>query len=97
MSEEEIIKFLSCDDCKFATCEQCEINYTTKKAIKDLIEKQDKMIDLIIDEQLHIPENEIYKVEKIYQEVKDKIELKGRELKRYCIKEYFRKKVENEN
>ena len=55
MSEEEIIKFLSCDNCKFATCEQCEINYTTKKAIKDLIEKQDKMIDLMAQELIDMP------------------------------------------
>ena len=48
MTDEEIIKFLSCDDCKFATCEQCEINYTTKKAIKDFIEIQKHSINILI-------------------------------------------------
>ena len=45
MSEEEIIKFLSCDNCKSAACEQCEINQTTKKAILNLITKQQKQIE----------------------------------------------------
>ena len=65
--------------------------------VLNLIEKQDKMIDFIIEEHVHIPENEIYKIAKIYEEVKDKTELKGIKLKRYCIKEYFRKKVEEDD
>ena len=57
------------------------------------LEKKDKVINLMIEEGSHIPENELYKVEKIYREVKDKTELKGRDLKLYCIKEYFTNKV----
>ena len=80
MTHEEIIKFLSCDDCKFATCEQCEINYTTKKAIKDLIEKRDKMIDLMAE----------YIVELIeYSNPGEKRETQE-------IIKHFRKKVEND-
>lgn len=32
-----------CDDCKFATCEQCEINYGDVYAIKHLYEENKKL------------------------------------------------------
>lgn len=35
---EELEKLINrCKECKFATCEQCEISYTEVKAIEDLI------------------------------------------------------------
>ena len=42
MEEDEDIKILetqiqACKECKFATCEQCEISYTEVKAIENLI------------------------------------------------------------
>lgn len=46
MTDEEIKKYLECN-CKFATCEQCEINYTIKQAILDLIEKQQEEIKFL--------------------------------------------------
>ena len=69
-----------------------EINIAIETVLSEL-EKKDKVINLMIEEGSHIPENELYKVEKIYREVKDKTELKGRDLKLYCIKEYFTNKV----
>ena len=52
--EERIQKLLSCKECKFATCEQCEISYTDKKLIKEYISEKDKIIDLM-SEQLTTP------------------------------------------
>ena len=74
----------------------CWIGISNQKAIEIVLselEKKDKVINLMIEEGSHIPENELYKVEKIYREVKDQTELKGRDLKLYCIKEYFTNKV----
>ena len=48
--EERIQKLLSCNECKFATCEQCEISYTDKKLIKEYISEKDKIIDLMAEQ-----------------------------------------------
>ena len=48
--EERIQKLLSCNECKFATCEQCEISYTDKKLIKEYISEKDKIIDLMSEQ-----------------------------------------------
>lgn len=52
--KEKIQKLLSCDNCKFATCEQCEISYNDKQLIKkyiaeknDTINKQKEQIEYL--------------------------------------------------
>lgn len=47
--EERIQKLLSCNECKFATCEQCEISYTDKKLIKEYISKKEKEVEMLKD------------------------------------------------
>lgn len=47
--EERIQKLLSCNECKFATCEQCEISYTNKKLIKEYISKKEKEVEMLKD------------------------------------------------
>lgn len=42
MLNKEIEKLLDCNNCKFATCEQCEISYTDKKKIREYIEQLEK-------------------------------------------------------
>ena len=97
MQIEEAIERLKLSKSTFLFgAEQTIVNIEDLDTVLNELEKKDKTMDLMIEEGLHIPENELYKVEKIYKEVKDKTELKGRELKKYCIKEYFTKKVEGE-
>ena len=47
--EERIQKLLSCNECKFATCEQCEISYTDKKLIKEYISEKDREVEMLKD------------------------------------------------
>ncbi len=59
MTEKRINELLSCDNCKFATCEQCEISYNDKKLIKKYIEEKDKQIEqyqnmLATNDMIHI-------------------------------------------
>ena len=35
-----------CDDCKFATCEQCEINWTDIQAIKIVLGNLEALCDM---------------------------------------------------
>lgn len=63
MTEKRINELLSCDNCKFATCEQCEISYNDKKLIKKYIEEKDKQIEqyqniLATNDMMHIRESE---------------------------------------
>lgn len=44
MNKEKIKKILDCDDCKFATCETCEITYTDRKKIKDYIQQLESKV-----------------------------------------------------
>lgn len=42
LSKEEIEKLLSCNECDFNECRQCEITYTDKKNIREYIEQLEK-------------------------------------------------------
>lgn len=64
--EERIQKLLSCNECKFATCEQCEISYTEKKLIKEYISEKDKIINLM-SEQLTTPIHDKRWVKEYYE------------------------------
>ena len=51
MSIEDAIKrckeiISKCDDCKFATCEQCEINWTDIQAIKIILGNLEALADM---------------------------------------------------
>ena len=69
MTEEERIQnLLSCNEYKFATCEQCEISYTDKKLIKEYISEKDKIIDLM-SEQLTTPIHSKEWVKEYYKKI----------------------------
>lgn len=63
------------------------------------LNKKDKMIDLILDK---INENynntfnndEVKEIIEIYENIKNKNKLKGLDLRKECIKQYFERKVE---
>lgn len=59
------------------------------KVIDELLNKLNQDINYFSDE-----ENSEFI--KIYENIKDKTELKGRELRKYCIEQYFIKKVEEQ-
>ena len=49
ISKEEIEKLLSCNDCDFNECRQCEISYTDKKNIIEYIEQLETDKQKLID------------------------------------------------
>lgn len=57
MQNKEIEKILDCSECKFATCEQCEISYTEKTKIKKYIEdieQKNKLLSNTTNELIHL-------------------------------------------
>ena len=44
MINEEIEKLLSCNECDFNECRQCEITYTDKKNIREYIEQLENKV-----------------------------------------------------
>lgn len=63
--EEEIFKFLSCDDCNFATCEQCTINYNMKRKIKNYIDWLIKSNEELDKECTRLEKKEVEMLEKL--------------------------------
>lgn len=63
------------------------------------IEKKDKMIDLLVNklnQGCKVFENgEIKEIVEIYEKIKSTSNLRGIELRKECIKQYFERKVEN--
>lgn len=64
------------------------------------LEKKDKIIDLILDklnQGRNVFENsEIKEIIEIYEEIKSTSDLRGIELRKNCIKQYFERKAEDE-
>lgn len=69
------------------------------KGWKVELEKKDKIIDLILDklnQGRNVFENsEIKEIVEIYEEIKSTSDLRGIELRKNCIKQYFERKVTN--
>lgn len=65
---------------------------------KTEIEKKDKMIDLLVDKVNQgckvFEKGEIKEIIEIYEKIKNTSDLRGLELRKNCIKEYFERKVE---
>ena len=87
---------------------QKDINKTEKdrhkqaeKSLKGHIEKKDKMIDLLVNklnQNCKVFENsEIKEIVEIYEKIKSTSNLRGIEVRKECIKQYFERKVEDEN
>lgn len=86
---------------------QKDINKTEKdrhkqaeKSLKGHIEKKDKMIDLLVNklnQNCKVFENsEIKEIVEIYEKIKSTSNLRGIEVRKECIKQYFERKVEDE-
>lgn len=64
------------------------------------IEKKDKMIDLLVNklnQNCKVFENsEIKEIVEIYEKIKSTSNLRGIEVRKECIKQYFERKVEDE-
>ena len=81
MEEDEDIKILetqiqACKECKFATCEQCEISWTEVQALQNLIARYKELeedIKYVSEEKWKADETVIFLTERLENALKDRI------------------------
>lgn len=105
----EQIKFIKAVDCDYYD-EEYELYKNRVKQFETVlnmlkekdaeIEKKDKMIDLLVNklnQDCKVFENgEIKEIVEIYEKIKSTSDLRGIELRKECIKQYFESKAEKE-
>ena len=76
------------------------LNMLKEKEKDKEIKKKDKIIDLLVNklnQDCKVFENgEIKEIVEIYEKIKSTSDLRGIELRKECIKQYFERKVEDE-